>query len=304
MAGNLLGKLLARRPFSFSGQGAGAEPEAGQIYGFATAPLSEFAVGTTGRHAAFKIIGVSKDYVAIVVLDGVWPEMPTVEKAKRACLLREHRFQFKGAPAVLGVLRESWVASTLKDMKLLGTAAMTPEDNALAAAIRDGQPGSRFGTLVSANYSAEGEWRWTHDRAAFKTETAQVRAREDARQAAREARYRDRLKALTWDKLFSEAPFPRWTGVSPYPPEGFTAEARRIIREACEDLKALGDKPRKAEVRVVLKRCVEWFNAADERAGGVIETEEREDICDVLEEIAFVAKQPSLVDEIDEWRTW
>jgi len=36
----------------------------------------------------------------------------------------------------------------------------------------------------------------------------------------------------------------------------------------------------------------------------VIETEEREDICEVLGEIAVVAGQRSLVDEIDDWRSW
>ena len=49
---------------------------------------------------------------------------------------------------------------------------------------------------------------------------------------------------------------------------------------------------------------MEWFNRADEQAGGVIETEEREDICAVLEEMAYVARQKSLVDEIGEWRAW
>jgi hypothetical protein len=49
---------------------------------------------------------------------------------------------------------------------------------------------------------------------------------------------------------------------------------------------------------------VGWFNKADEAAGGVIETEEREDICAALEELAFVAGQKILVDEIDTWREW
>jgi hypothetical protein len=77
-----------------------------------------------------------------------------------------------------------------------------------------------------------------------------------------------------------------------------------MIHYAREQVRALGPKPKKAQVRAILKCCVEWFNEADERFGGVIETEEREDICAVLEEIAFVARQKSLVNEIDEWREW
>ena len=76
------------------------------------------------------------------------------------------------------------------------------------------------------------------------------------------------------------------------------------IHRACETLQELGPKPKKTNVRKVLRTLVEWFNRADEEAGGVIETEEREDICAALEEIAFVARQESLANEIDEWRTW
>jgi hypothetical protein len=77
-----------------------------------------------------------------------------------------------------------------------------------------------------------------------------------------------------------------------------------VIHQTCRALRALGTKPPKSDVRRLLKECVEWFNKADEQANGVIETEEREDICAVLEEIAYVARQKSLVNEIEDWRTW
>jgi hypothetical protein len=37
---------------------------------------------------------------------------------------------------------------------------------------------------------------------------------------------------------------------------------------------------------------------------GVIETEEREDIRAALEELAYVARQQGLGEEVDEWRDW
>jgi len=55
---------------------------------------------------------------------------------------------------------------------------------------------------------------------------------------------------------------------------------------------------------IVGRRLVEWFNMMDAEHGYVIETEEREDICSVLEEIAFVARHPMLSDEIGNWRDW
>lgn len=79
---------------------------------------------------------------------------------------------------------------------------------------------------------------------------------------------------------------------------------REKIHEACRALSALGPRPRKGAVRTVLRTCVEWFNEADERAGGFIETEEREEIFMALEEIAVVARQKGLVYEIDIWRNW
>ena len=54
----------------------------------------------------------------------------------------------------------------------------------------------------------------------------------------------------------------------------------------------------------MLRACVEWFNEKDREFGGVIETEEREDICQVLRELAVVARQRSLAEEIDGSRSW
>lgn len=48
----------------------------------------------------------------------------------------------------------------------------------------------------------------------------------------------------------------------------------------------------------------EMFNAKDSEFGNVIETEEREDICTVLGELVFVARQQSLIEEIGRWRNW
>jgi hypothetical protein len=112
--------------------------------------------------------------------------------------------------------------------------------------------------------------------------------------------YRDRLKELTWGKLLSERHFEDWKGRSRALAEG----AGEAMNKAIRAVVALGPKPKKAAVRAVLKSCVDWFNAEDDRLGGVIETIEREDILQLLADICFVAKQGRLIHEIDEWRTW
>jgi len=104
--------------------------------------------------------------------------------------------------------------------------------------------------------------------------------------------------------LLEEQPLSRWNEHPPFPPPEFVAAARDRIRSTILMLQALGPQPKKGPVRAALKACVEWFNAKDAEFGGVIETEEREDICAALEELATVARHRSLMREVDEWREW
>jgi hypothetical protein len=281
------------------------DPAAGQIYSFRTTPYSEFAAAPTGRYAAFKVIGVDAKCVVVAVLDGVWATAPTAKDVRVTSIIEEHRFAHTGRPAIFGVNRGWWQPTDdLEELQFVGTQALSVKERSYADSVVRGEIGTRFSTLHGANYAAEGEWRWSNDRAALVLEAERKKAKEDVERVAKEERYRARLSKLTWDQLLSETPFKRWSPSPPFPPEDFTRTARTVIRDACLAIQKLGPKPRKAEVRAILKKAVRWFNEADERAGGVIETEEREDICAVLEEIAYVARQPALVEEIDMWREW
>jgi hypothetical protein len=240
----------------------------------------------------------------VAVLDGVWNEHPSFSQACECSILEEHRFACSGRVAVFWVPSHWWDDSALVDVRLLGIAELTAKERELGERITRRSITIPYGTINGVNQTAEGEWRWKHDRIALKSEIDRVIAEEEAERAAEEKRYQARLRSLTWDQLLSETPFERWSPSAPFPPEHFTAGARKAIHDACRSLKALGPKPRKADVRTVLRRCVEWFNEEDRRAGRVIETEEREDICQVLAELAFVTRQRSLVDEIDQWREW
>ena len=278
---------------------------AGHVYSFQTAPYSEFAPPSTGRYAAFKLLGVGDKHIAVAVLEGIWTSAPAVKDVRGKAILDEHRFAHTGRPAVFGVQREWWKPETdLTDFKYVGTQRISPTEQSFVDAIARHAVGSRFASIHHVNYSAEGEWRWAHERDSFVEEIALRDAKNAAERAATEERYKKRLSKLTWEQLLSETQFERWAPSPPYPPQEFTDAARDVIREACIALQGFGPKPRKAEVRAILKETVLWFNQADEKAGGVIETEEREDICAVLEEMAYVARQKSLVDEIDEWRDW
>ncbi len=282
-----------------------ASIEAGQVYSFKTRPYTEFSPPTTGRFAAIKILGINDNYVAVAVLDGIWSNPPTSTEIGTTSIINEHRFAHTGKSAVFGVIREWWEPMRdLDEFTFVGSQPVSRMETSFFDAIVSYAPGSRTSTLFAANQAAEGEWRWSNDREDVVIEVEKWNAKNEAERVAKEERCRTRLSKLTWEQLQSETPFERWSPSPPFPPEEFTNAARAVIRNACDALKELGPKPRRADVRAILKETVIWFNKADEKAGSVIETEEREDICAVLEEMAHVAQQKVLVEEIDKWRGW
>jgi len=271
----------------------------GDIFSFRTSPASKYSEPDTGRYAAIKVLAETPAQIVVVVLDGIWTKQPTLAEARKCSVLCNRRGHYSGKPAATGIPTQ-WGRdpSMLAELTLLGTAPLSHLERTLLADLR------RHATWLSVDRDAEMEWRWLHDRVRYDADMARVQADADVERKAKQERYDQRLKSLTWEILLGETPFQRWTPSPPYPPNDFTIAAREVVHQACRDLAALGDKPKRKDVRVILKACVEWFNEADEKAGNVIETEEREDICAVFEEVAFVARQRALVDEIDEWRSW
>jgi hypothetical protein len=280
------------------------QPVAGFVYSFQTSPYSEFAPPSTGRFATFKVLGVDTDQFVIAVYDGIWNAPPTIEEFSKTEILCEHRFAHTGRKAIFGTLEERWDIANFQKIAILGFRKPSSYEKAASKKILGHGAAVWFASTHYASYAAEGEWRWRNERAALVEEQRQKSAKYEVERKAKEQRYRDRLSKLTWEQLLSETPFENWSQSPPFPSIEFTNSARTKIRQVCIKLQTLGQKPRKGEVRTILKECVLWFNKMDEDAGHVIETDEREDICAVLEEIAFVAKQKSLVDEIDVWRHW
>ena len=273
------------------------------IYAFRTAPLSEFAPQATNRYGALKVLGVNDNTIVVAVLDSVWTKPPSLNNVGSCKILRQRRFSFNGKPAIWGVSIEWWNLFDLHEVTVLGTISVTEEEMQLAAQVFDRAPGSSFSPLRFANHAVEGEWRWFNDHEAMLAEQQQIQAQQKVKAAAREEKHRTRLQGLTWEQLLAETPFERWSS-DPFPSADFTRGARKTIHDTCRALFALGSRPPKAEVRKLLRECVKWFNNADQEAGGVIETEEREDICAVLEEMAYVACKESLGTDIARWRTW
>lgn len=270
--------------------------EVGGIYGFRTSPFTEFSPAETNRFAALRVLEINQRGVIYVVLDCAFDQMPTMEQVRELKPLRCKRFASNGRIATHSS-PEDW-DNDLLEFELIATLPLSADDRELTAR------NNSYGTWSTASKDAEGEWRWEHDREAVVSEVQRAAKKRDAKLAAERQRYGTRLKGLTWEKLLTEIVFERWNKHPPFPPPEFVSSARARIRMAIAELQALGARPKKPAVRAILKECVLWFNEQDNAFGGVIETEEREDIYLVLEELMFVARHRSLTDEIDAWRQW
>lgn len=286
-------------------------PEMGSVWSFRTRPLTEFSPLETGRYAVLKVIEATPRLIAVVLLDGVWNIAPDLEAVARRDLLLRRTERFDEGRFVRGeehyhkaIEGGGWTIAEFREPRLVGVLPLTAQEAKFAILYRDRLMGGRYGGLNWLDAAAETRWREANDPEALRAERERARAKAAVDHAAREERIRTRLRGLTWETLLSETPFTRWDQSPPFPPAAFRGAAQAKIHETCRALQALGPKPKRADVRRLLKGCVEWFNAADAAAGEVIETEEREDIRQVLEEMAHVARQKALVEEIDAWRAW
>jgi hypothetical protein len=272
--------------------------QAGEMYSFRTSPATDFAPRETQRYAALKILGLKGRCVCYVALNGVFDRHPDLAEVVNLPWLINTRFGFGSHPEpACRCVPLDWEID-LVELRYLGSVLLSREDAKLLAECRS------YGAFCGASHDSEGEWRWQNDRSAYQEEVEREEQLSEKRLAAERQRYQQRLKALSWEKRLQEEAFSRWQEHPPFPPPEFVIAARAQIRATVMDLRALGPKPKKAAVRAVLKARVGWFNAKDAEFGNVIETEEREDICAVLEELAFVAGHRSLVSEIDAWRDW
>lgn len=153
---------------------AACGPTVGSVYSFRTKPYTPFSPAATQRYAAIKVIGADGKVIAIGVLDGIWPAPPTLFDARAAAILTEHRFSNTGDPAVFGVFPEWWTPETDFDaLEFVGVQPLTSNEQEMAAVVIGGAVGVSYSTLHSADFSAEGEWRWAHDRDAFVRENDQ-----------------------------------------------------------------------------------------------------------------------------------
>ncbi len=281
-----------------------AKVTVGDVYSFRTTPFNEFSEADTGRYAALKILNLvpEQKLFNITLFDGIWPRPPTLDEIRSCSVLNAESFN---GPVVMGVPVQ-W-SCDLQEFTLVTNEPLTADQQGLVDELSSDPLGlgwRSMGTWTTFDNSAEYAWRQRHDAERFAQDLERGRAAEEAKRLAVKKRYEMRLKTLTWDILLAETPFKRWVKSPPFPPATFTAAAREKAHETCRALQVLGPRPAKRDVRAVLQELIAWFNIEDERAGYVLETEEREDIWIFFEEAAFVARHPKVAEEVYQFRTW
>jgi hypothetical protein len=285
-----LGDLLRRRQVTPHSKGVG------DIYTFKTHPFTEFSDPETNRYGAFKVISIKGELTLVAVMDVVTiADRPTVKQVLASHVLIERRFSFAQhtQPAVCNVYTEG-ISKYLRGVEFSVNIAPSPEE------LRYASSRESYSSASWVSVAAEGEWRWVNDRDRLVAEWALHEEREKEKRDAEELRLKKRLKLLTWEQLLKEKHFSHWE----LPPKQFTLESRKLINETIRKFQLLPAKPKRKLARRVLVEAILAFNLLDKKFGEVIETEEREDIMMLIDEIGYVAKQRSLVPELDELREW
>jgi hypothetical protein len=144
------------------------------------------------------------------------------------------------------------------------------------------------------------QWRWDNEREAVVAEDIE-RDRNAAREQARRGEQRKQyLAKVTLAELAQKDLFPQW---DEYPPPAARRETLKTMHELIEQLRN-DPKLTASAARAHLETYVRKLNRLDQLHGGFIETVERDDICEVFEEILAAAKFPELLESVHEWRDW
>jgi hypothetical protein len=154
-----------------------------------------------------------------------------------------------------------------------------------------------FGGWMSLSIGVFTQWRWDHDREALLEEERQQEEHAKASREKQRVAYKP-LPSPGLHEMARQAAFKSWRG---YVDAEILQESRAIVRATIRALLALGpDAPAAAKLDVI-RECVEGFNDIDD---GWICTIEREDICELIDELGARVDLDDFGEELEAWRDW
>jgi len=158
-----------------------------------------------------------------------------------------------------------------------------------------------YGSWRSVTIQPLLQWRWDNERDKVLEEDAAEKALEVSKRAETSRIRAEYLSKITLADLLGKDLFPNW---DEYPPKAAKEGCQRIIQYFIHNLSASPKPVTRDFVREKLKDCVQGLNQLDSKQKHFIETEEREDLHEVLEDVLNAVKFPDLEEKIEDWRNW
>jgi hypothetical protein len=256
-------------------------PEDGTVFAM---PLEDGRVGIC-RVIRKKVGGVPCALVA--VSDYIGNEPPQLnDPAVRRILIKNHH-NWKNDPEVMWVL-----LPPPKEFRCLGVIDVLQDDKKMDSPWHGGWHFPREVFM---------QWRWDNEREAVLAEDAAKNALELAKRQEAIQKRVEYLATISFSTLLTKDLFPTWND---YPPKVAKEGCQKIIQSFIHILDKAGKPLDRNFVAKELKKCIEELNQFDSKNKNFIETVEREDLCEVLEEIVNAAKFSDLIEEVEDWKDW
>jgi hypothetical protein len=127
--------------------------------------------------------------------------------------------------------------------------------------------------------------------------------------------YKEKLEATRalypfdkWRELFKPKPEDDWDGMPQYSPENCD-KAQKVLDDLIGTLLELGEHSEEKQKVELFKKAITQLNTLNKEIDGLIETGEREDLCDLFDQITIAAglnpKDYANGEGIaDMWRRW
>jgi hypothetical protein len=241
-----------------------------------------------GRWGACRVLRLRADPLAALVATSSWigTAPPELTEPRLVDVLRLTHHSWDGGPHLC------WVNDPVPP-ELVHLGALPPTAKQARAKCE------AHGDWDSCSVQALLQWRWDHEREAVLAEDEAAREKERGSHEAARRAYKPLSKA-TLDDL-RKRPFKGWEGF--VEPEQLRA-ARKVIRDTLDALLALGlDAPEPLKINL-FHRAVERFNQIDYEGDGWICTIEREDICELLDDLADLVGLEEYDDALTGRRDW
>lgn len=272
--------------------------EPGEVLTFPTEPYSHRSPSPTHRHAAIKILSVDRIQKTVIasVLDCISETQPRLADLQDAGIM--HASPLFGRPIREMIFNLTAPEGDAPAFVSLGVLEVSDDEAKKMT--------SMYVPVDRLSANVEAAWRSAHDHENFDAEVSRLRAEAELRASEVDTYRRDRLLRLTIPGLMSETPLTAWDARAEFIPAQFSAAVRKCASAMLREILSAAASPNMDAVRLAMRSFVDQVRDETGRYpdASPIETLEREELFEFLEEVAWAAGQPGLAREIEDWCDW